>query len=413
MKKGSLINWGLAVVSTLVSYVVLETLAWRPHLQLVPLSLHQQLGFLDVLAQPSKAATLPKPGYVAIIGDSYAEGLGDWMMRVVYDGNPDFHAGHLLHRLSGRDVLSFGFRGGYPSFTYGFDTTSAMGGINRYAGLTLPPAGDVVAYFYEGNDVNDQMTAIRFWMPTWADHPEDPGQARRYIDSLAADGAGRARRRWHPLANAHAADTAGHLVKLAYKNTVRQGVGVFAAEDPQYRRAAAYVEDWSRYTSSRYAVNAGGRTLPYPSPTVEPFVFHSPHEIELAGLYFEESLRHLKAVFPGARLWVAYLPSPVNVYDLAQADIPLQDRIRNATGETPGPVTLVSKESLARVSDQTSAVIRRRTEAAGARFIDTRPGLRAAAWQYGYLHGPNDPGHLNRAGYTALADILHRALAAP
>ncbi|MBI3445814.1 MAG: hypothetical protein HY055_10760 [Magnetospirillum sp.] len=405
----------LAITATLVSYLFLELAVWRPNLMRVPLDIRQQLGFLDLLAQPSKRATLPDSGYVAIIGDSYAEGLGDWLMRSIHDGNPDISAGDVLHRISGRDVLSFGFRGGHPAQTYTFETTAALEGINRYAGLHLPEAGDVIAYFYEGNDVSDLMAMLRFSRPDWAADQDIASQAaaRRWVAESGRNGHERAYKRWHVFANAHLADTAGHLVKLAIKNQVRTKGPLLAAEDPMFSGRGAYSEDWSRYNQSKYFVRAGGKRVAYPSPTVEPFLFHDRQELDVAGIYFAESLAYLKSQFPGARLWVAYIPSPINVYPLAQPTITLQDRIRDQPGtEAPGPVVEVAAEALALVSNATCDVMAEAAKAQGVEFIDTRPGLRDSARSLGYLHGPNDPGHLNRHGYESLAGLLKAALEA-
>lgn len=413
-RRDRLINLAVALAATLLSYAALEMLVWRPNLQKLPLALHQQLGFLDILAQPSKKASLPEPGYVALIGDSYAEGLGDWLMQVVYDGNPDFNTGHLLYRKTGRDVLNFGYRGGQPAWTFTYEMTAALHGINRYDGIELPPAGDVVAFFYEGNDVNDLMEVINFGMPAWADPARlaEPETARRYVAERAAEGRKRAYRRWHPLANAHMAGTAGHLIKLAGKNFSRNGGNLLAGEDPSFRKASAgYHEDWARYQQSVDFIRAGGRRLPYPSPTVESFVFHSPEELALAGTYVEASLEHLKTLFPGARLWLAYIPSPVNVYDLDQPDIGLRDRIRLADHrEDAGPAVRIPAATLVAASDATCRAIEPGARRQGFRLLDTRPALRAAARRDGYLHGPSDPGHFNRKGYEAFADILAESL---
>lgn len=405
-------NLLLAVVATLLSYLFLEFVVWRPNLQMVPLAQRQQLGFLDILAQPSKAATLPKPGYVAIVGDSYAEGLGDWLMEEIHNGNPDINAGDVLHRISGRDVLSFGSRGGQPAHTYSYELTAAIEGINRYAGLELPPAGDVLAYFYEGNDINDMMAPIRQSPPDWARGMDvsAPETARRWIEDSAENGRKRAHRRWHVFANAHLADTAGHLAKLAVKNQLRQSRRLFGAEDPMFAGGWIYQEDWSRYRQSPHMVLVGGRPQPYPAPTVEPFLFHDDWEIRTAGVYFTESLRHLRTVFPRARIWAVYIPSPINVYPPAQPTIPIMDRIRSGGTDMPGPVVNVPGEALAAVSNATCRAMQRAAEEAGAQFLDTRPGLRDAAARLGYLHGPNDPGHLNRRGYESLAALFDDAL---
>src|SRR5262249_58772548 len=63
-----------------------------------------------VLAQSTKAHFVPRD-YVAILGDSFAEGLGDALLAAGNNEARAFHAAHVLHDLTGRDVVSFG-RGG-------------------------------------------------------------------------------------------------------------------------------------------------------------------------------------------------------------------------------------------------------------------------------------------------------------
>lgn len=407
-------NWLLALVSTLFFLTVVEFTLWRPNLMLMPLALHQQLGFLDILAQSSKMATLPSAGYVAVIGDSYAEGLGDWLMEEIGHGNPPYSSAHVLHAQTGRDVLSFGFRGGHPAWTYSFEVTAAQDGINRYHGLELPPAGDVFAFFYEGNDINDLMAAIDHGAfatlpPALRGNRE---AVANHIRNLGQNGHDRAWRRWTWAANLSMADTFGRLVKLATKNTRRNDGPILGAEDPMFR-VNGYQPNWSRYQSSQEMVLVGGKPAPYPSPSVEPFVFHSDDEIAMAALYFEESLAYLRTRFPEARIHVVYIPSPITAYQPVQADYPLQDRIRRNGHEQPGAVTRVPRAAMAKVSDATCDAMAAAARAQGAGFVDTRLSFRKASAEIGYIHGPNDPGHLNRLGYETLARILAGALASP
>ncbi len=393
------------LVSVGLFYGLLEIFVWRPNLMSVPLRLHQQLGYLGIFAQPSKKAALPEPGFVAIFGDSYAEGLGDHLMKVIGDGNPKFHAGHFLHDLTGRDVLSFGVRGGNPVFTLGYFAANSVAGIDRYAGVKLPDAGDVLAYVYEGNDITDVMSGIE------SDEVADPGHIARQIEKMASDGKKRARRHWTVFGNAHLADTMGRLIKLSYKNITRKkSLRLLQSEDPSFRAGGAYREDWTRYEASKYFVLTGGKKIPYPSPTVEPVAFHSRRDIEVSAVYFQAGFRALRALFPRARLWVVYIPSPVNAYELAQPEIVLQDRIIKSGRDYAGPITLFSDAALAEKSDAICNEVAKRALETGARFIDTRPALREASRRTGYLHGPNDPGHFNKAGYEALAAILRDGL---
>lgn len=156
-------NIATLLVTVISFYVILEVFVWRPMLPQIPLSLHENLGRLKPLAQVSKAGVVPKD-YILVIGDSYAEGLGDWLLRVVGDGNPPHSAADGLHQKTGRDVLAFGFRGGHPTLTYVFQTTQVFAGMNLYWGIDVASPKDVVAYFYEGNGINDELANLDFYM---------------------------------------------------------------------------------------------------------------------------------------------------------------------------------------------------------------------------------------------------------
>ena len=72
---------------------------------------------LRILAQSSKNTQFPKE-YIAITGDSYAVGAGDWsteIQRSSFFGSFDYSPAHLIHKKTGIDVVSFG-RAGAASF---------------------------------------------------------------------------------------------------------------------------------------------------------------------------------------------------------------------------------------------------------------------------------------------------------
>jgi hypothetical protein len=72
---------------------------------------------LRILAQSSKKSTLPHE-YIAIVGDSYAVGAGDWLEEVrgtSFLGSPSYSPAHLINEKTGIDVVSFG-QGGVGSF---------------------------------------------------------------------------------------------------------------------------------------------------------------------------------------------------------------------------------------------------------------------------------------------------------
>src|SRR4030081_2008603 len=111
--KAFAINSLIVVVATVLAYVLVEVVFFR---LLLPNMRFNVLPFLPetpgVLVQTSKADYAPR-NFVAIMGNSYAEGVGDEMLEVNGNDAKSFHAAHVIHDLTGRDVVTF--RHGRPA----------------------------------------------------------------------------------------------------------------------------------------------------------------------------------------------------------------------------------------------------------------------------------------------------------
>ncbi|SVD74665.1 uncharacterized protein METZ01_LOCUS427519, partial [marine metagenome] len=154
--KPKLINLALAFGSLVVVYLSLELIF--PHiLNHVPLTMYNAIHTENrVLGQSSKSSVVPKD-YIALMGDSYAEGDGDWLKNNLknnrYKGtNPDYHSGHVIYRQTGTDVITYG-RGGATSVN-GLVTAPIISHlyINSLWPYTLDQPKRILIYFYEGND---------------------------------------------------------------------------------------------------------------------------------------------------------------------------------------------------------------------------------------------------------------------
>ena len=401
----------LLICTVSVFYGFLEFAIWRNYLDKVPLTLHQSLGRLKHLAQTSKSHVVPRD-YVLIVGDSYAEGLGDELMRVIDQGNPNFNAAHTVHALTGRDVISFGYRGGYPSETYVFSAYRSYFGMQLFAGLDVAPPKNLVVFYFAGNDINDEMTNIRFWLPKSFDKTKslDESYVDKFVQQRAETGIIASRRRWHILRNAHLFDTSTKWVKMTVKNLMKGSKELLSADDPSFRAGEHYEPNWSRYENSETEIFVGGKVGKYPSHTVEPFAFHPSEDIETAALWFKSSLKQLQALFKEAKLHVIYIPSPVMAYRLVSETVTLSDRVRNAVSEIAGPLTTFSKAQITAQSQRICRAIETAATSLGAVFVDSRKFLREVAAQQGHLHGPNDPGHFNAKGYKALGTLIASAI---
>lgn len=394
------------LVTILLTYSFLEFAVWRNILDQLPLSIHKELGRLQLYAQSSKQGVRPK-NYIMIIGDSYAEGLGDWLMKVVGQGNPDYNAAHIIHNLTEKDVISIGVRGGHPTFNVA-NTSRAFRGSNLYLGLKLSDPTDVLIYFFEGNDINDELFNINFGLPDDFDKSRlfDRSQIRLYINQLSKSGEQAAERRWHVLRNAHMFDTSTKLVKLAWKNIRSSNKNLLASTDPIFATGRSYKQDWTRYQNAKSHFISKTGPLPYPPESVEPFAFHSSEDIRIVSLFFEETVRHYRIKFPKSKLWVIYIPSPIMTYRIVENNVALRDRIRTKGNEVAGKPTEFSRRQLIDKSNEICGSIYRASVNAGAKFIDARARLLEKTLEFGYLHGPNDASHFNERGYRSLAEII-------
>ena len=118
---------------------------------------------LRILAQSSKKTQFPKE-YIAITGDSYAVGAGDWsteIHRSSFFGSPAYSPAHLIHERTGIDVVSFG-RAGAASFDgIWSEPVSQFLYINSVRDYRLSPPKNFLIFFTEGSDVYDDIRFLR------------------------------------------------------------------------------------------------------------------------------------------------------------------------------------------------------------------------------------------------------------
>ena len=118
---------------------------------------------LRILAQSSKKGLLPNE-YIAIAGDSYAVGAGDWLEEVrknSFLGSPDYSPAHLIYEKTGIDTVSFG-QGGVGSFGGIWkEPITQFLYINSVKNYQLPPPKYFLVFFYEGNDIYNNVQFLR------------------------------------------------------------------------------------------------------------------------------------------------------------------------------------------------------------------------------------------------------------
>src|SRR5215831_1269880 len=159
LKRG-LANGAVSVVSFLLTYLVCEFLFFRFMLPEMSYNIRPHLpDRADFFMQNAKSHYAPHD-YIALLGDSYAAGVGDWLLAGGGLSDKPYHSANVIHDLTGRDVASFGR----------VSIGSAQAMVQRVARILdddycylFPPIEapkDLVVYFYEGNDFSDNYTLI-------------------------------------------------------------------------------------------------------------------------------------------------------------------------------------------------------------------------------------------------------------
>jgi len=150
----------LLCISSLTFILLIGEWLFPFFLTKIPLKFY---GYLDrallTLVQSSKNSVVPKD-YIAILGDSYAAGLGEWLNEEIKTNslsNPDYGAAHILYNKLKRDVVNFG-SGGTGSIEGLVSLPIVqLKSINSYSAFNLEKPNQILAFFFEGNDLEDNL----------------------------------------------------------------------------------------------------------------------------------------------------------------------------------------------------------------------------------------------------------------
>jgi hypothetical protein len=381
---------GKAELALLIGSILFAYLPAEPVFQLLVapnLALNKQ-EFLSkearILAQSSKRGATPRPGYVGLIGDSHALGLGDWLAEADKSGNPPFHSAHLLHRATGRDVVTFG-RGGAGSIDgLVVEPVKKIAFLDGLLLFRMPRPGVGLIYFYEGNDLNDNLGVLeRHFRDRYDwDNIRDPAYFRAFLDALAADA----------RAETGFADNfmlAGFLFEVVdtYVNVAIKSV----------KRSVLGPEEEGPRPDFVTRARIGGEVRELPPFLQGPALGLDDERLELSLFVFEQCLAWLDDYLGTARKAVIYIPSPLGVYDVVSQKVHAQAYRKRRH--------VYSAEAVSRRSERIAASVREAAEDLGMAFVDTRAHLREAAKRRA-LHGPGDWRHFNRAGYEAFTRIM-------
>jgi hypothetical protein len=374
--KAFAVNSLLVLVTLLLCYLVLEIVFYRV---LLPDARFSPRPFLPetpgVLVQTTKAGYAPHD-YVAILGDSYAEGVGDEMLQANGDDARLLHAAHVIHARTGRDVVTFGQGGAGSAEGFVRLPTRAIEGSRCVIFPTIEDPAHIFAYVYEGNDIDENLAFSRAVAAQYGG--ADTGAIDRYLSEQYGRFAS-----WR--CHLYLGDNVSRMARFVYEDKVKRTNPFVTSE-----------------TNRNMFVIADKET---PTPAVlGPAIAVAPEDIRAAIEVLDRSLAWLRRRFASAPIVVVYVPSPLSTYR------PVAPTVAYLSIENIGYRLRESASArVAASSDLLCGLVRKAAVRHGTGFLDARPALRAAAAAQP-IHGPIDWLHFNHAGYQVFGDLLARRL---
>jgi hypothetical protein len=361
------LNAMLVATSIACAYLICEFLFFRLYLPYASLNIRTHLpDTAGVLVQNSKSEFVPH-NYIAILGDSIAEGVGDWLLQANGDRTKPFHSADVIRGITGRDVVSFGRVGASSAQALVGRPATIFAGTECYFFPRIEAPQEMVVYFSEATDIRDNdhfLTGVIVKHGNTSDDAID----QVLLNEFASVSPWKCR--------AYLTDTIWRMTKFLYQHHL-QGISLKAGPGHDT------------------ALIVAGEQVPAPHLDGPELVYGDDRVLD-AMRVFERSLAWLRGRFPDVPITVVYVPAPASIYTFAE------DAIVIGVGQS---TVTASPTQVAVRSDLICDLLRTATLAHGAAYLDARPALRKAA-KTRVLHGPIDWGHLNKAGYHVLADIV-------
>jgi hypothetical protein len=332
--------------------------------------------FSSILADPQQQAAFQYThsgrtfkDYVAVFGDSYAFGQGDGMQELQSEYRPSYNVTHFIHKGLGVDIASFGVPSSGSVKAYITHPASQISYINKSYFNEMEKPSYIVLYFYEGNDVEENI----FENKEIILDNDLPTEKSIFIDVSR--------------------------MLLFIKEAVKFSLGL---ENKVFDLAPTE----PKLAGNINRITLHGQNIGVPDGFQGPSMLLSAVETDQGFYVLEKSVHYVRSLYPDTPIVLVDIPSPATVYQFSSDEIDLWDLL---------PVSSrVSRKSSADIRPRSNDFCRRAmgiSKDAGILFHDARPAI-VEQGKVKLLHGPVDWHHFNLAGYTILADEVQKAIVA-
>ena len=380
----------------------------------LPLRLY---GFVDkdlrILAQSSKNNLLPK-GYIALTGDSYAVGAGDWLSEVRkrnFFGSPDYSPAHLIFKKTGIDVVSFGQAGAGSFDGIWSEPVTQFLYINSTKNYRLHPPKYFLIFFYEGNDVYDNIQFVNENLRATEKEIGKAYEINRFQSFLKAE--------FEKVVN-QKFDRSFWKDMLFTRSIVQGTSNLFKGWAPLkkiskennfyhqsiHKGGVAVTLMGGEKVELNVALMNGKKTG-LPSHLQAPPLFGYTDFEKKVGLtdkslsgavdIFKQSLLNLNKFFPQSEIKIVFIPSTLSSYNMVSPNV-------HYRGFMQGP-NIIEAATIEESHTRLCGAIKQIAVTHTVSFIHLTKRIRLAA-SVEFMHGPLDWDHFNKRGYQVLSDEL-------
>ncbi len=376
-------NYSLVAISLLLFYVLAEFVIFPIYLRYLPLRFY---GYLPepfiVMAASSKKSTVPK-NYIAIFGDSYAQGAGDWLLTSNFWKNPPFGSQHVLYQKLNRDVVQFGWSGSGNIRNLMVRPTTWFHYLNATLLYRVEQPKIILIYFYEGNDLRDNIFEVKDYVQGKKMDKIQDSDFRDYVNRFYLD-------KNVDEMNARSFQWYDNLILL---KTIRK----MLSRHFQWKQWSVTPGIYEHRNVNRVLVN--GKVWPIPDQVQGGSFKLSDEETNFAFEVLRVSLAYVSDFFPKSKIYVIYVPSVFSSYQFVSRLSAVYEKGR------PGNIITLVAQKMLRRSNSMRKEVEQITRKQGLTFIDATSRIREVS-QKKFLHGPLEWNHFNQAGYETLAEVI-------
>ena len=326
-------------------------------------------------------------------------------MALVFLGSPSYSPAHLINEKTGIDVVSFG-QGGVGSFGGIWkEPITQFLHINSVKNYHLSSPRYVLVFFYEGNDIYDNVGFLRkklFSIKKGSPKKNKLNEAAAFLN-----------REFQNVLNG---DYGRSLWKnMLFTRSVFQGVLNLVDELFDLNQTGRL------FSYPKTPINVAlinGKKTPIPMHLQAPPLFGfkesdrilgqkrqltdeeleefyiTKEEYKLGLFIFEQALAMLAGFFPQTDIKVIFFPFPLSSYHLASQKVSYRGHMAFENFEEVAVIKRRHAELCEAIRD--ISVVRK------VSFLNTTKSLRRVAYQE-FIHGPIDWDHFNKKGYEALS----------